>query len=139
MLCCPSFSTREGTMGEFSRRDFVKISAAGATASALSTLESAPAEAQPRGAGEGGLHVPRPAADQKYDLLVQGGEVLDPSQGVRGKRDVAIFHGRISAVEAQIPADKAKAVIAAAGKLVCPASSICMCTFIPKARRQVFL
>jgi len=106
-------------MGEFTRRDFVKISAAGATASALGALESAPAGAQPRGTGAG-LHVPRPAADQKYDLLVQGGEVIDPSQGLRGKRDVAIFHGRISAIEAQIPADKAKAVIAAAGKLVLP-------------------
>jgi len=62
-------------MGEFTRRDFVKISAAGATASALGALESAPAGAQPRGTGAG-LHVPRPAADQKYDLLVQGGEVL---------------------------------------------------------------
>ncbi len=107
-------------MGEFTRRDFVKISAAGATASALGAVNVAPAAAQTRGADERGLHVPRPAPEQKYDLLVQGGEVLDPGQGLRGKRDLAIFHGRISAVEAQIPADKAKAVIAATGKLVLP-------------------
>jgi len=107
-------------MGEFTRRDFVKISAAGATASALGALNAAPADAQTRGAAERGLHVPRPTGDQKYDLLIQGGEVIDPGQSLRGKRDIAIFHGRISAVEAQIPADKAKAVIAAAGKLVLP-------------------
>ena len=105
-------------MGEFTRRDFVKISAAGATASALGALNAAPADAQTRGAAERGLHVPRPTGDQKYDLLIQGGEVIDPGQSLRGKRDIAVFHGRISAVEAQIPADKAKAVIAAAGKLV---------------------
>src|SRR5262249_62351398 len=73
------------------------------------------------GAPPGGrLPSPPPASDKKYVLLVQGGEVLAPAKGLRGRRDVAIFHGRIPAVEAQIPADKAKAVLAAAGKLVLP-------------------
>src|SRR5438132_5906662 len=120
MLCSSPLWTREAIVGDFTRRDFVKISAAGAAASALNGLNAAPAEAQPRAAAERELPVPRPAPEQKYDLLIQGGEVLDPAKGVQGKRDVAIFHGRISALEAQISADKAKAVIAAGGKLVLP-------------------
>src|SRR5918995_2066068 len=33
-----------------------------------------------------------------YDLLIQGGVVLDPSQGLRGARDVAFAWGRVAAV-----------------------------------------
>ena len=106
-------------MAELTRRDFFKASAAGAAASVLVTPD---AEAQPARdpSAPPRLSVPRPAADQKYDLLIQSGEVVDPSQKLRGKRDVAILYGRVAAVEAQIPAEKAKAVIAAAGKLVTP-------------------
>ena len=105
-------------MAELTRRDFFKASAAaGAAASLQGTPE---AEAQGDRSAQPRLSVPRLAPDQKYDLLIQGGEVVDPSQKLRGKRDVAILYGRIAAVEAQIPAEKAKAAIAAAGKLVTP-------------------
>ena len=33
--------------------------------------------------------------DDKFDLLIKGGEVLDPSQGLRGKRDVGMRFGTI--------------------------------------------
>ena len=63
-----------------------------------------------------------PAAAQtaRHDLLIRGGEVVDPSQGLRGRRDVAIRNGLVVAVEPDIPADRALQVIDAGGKLVCP-------------------
>ena len=33
-----------------------------------------------------------------YDLLIQGGRVIDPSQGVEADRDVALAEGRVAAV-----------------------------------------
>ena len=60
------------------------------------------------------------APTDRFDLLVKGGEVLDPSQNLRAKRDVAIRFGRIAAVEAEIPAEQALKVLSAAGKLVTP-------------------
>jgi dihydroorotase len=57
---------------------------------------------------------------QRYDLVIRGGEVVDPSQGLRGARDVAIHNGRIAAVEAEIPAKRARQSLSAAGRLVLP-------------------
>ncbi len=56
----------------------------------------------------------------KFDLLVKGGDVLDPSQGLRGKRDIGIRYGLVEALEADIPADRALRVLDAGGKLVTP-------------------
>ena len=57
-----------------------------------------------------------------YDLLIQGGEVLDPSQGLRGARDVAFAWGRVAAVApaGTIDPQAARGVIEAAGCLVTP-------------------
>src|SRR5262249_8447104 len=41
--------------------------------------------------------------DDKFDLVIKGGEVLDPSQSLRGRRDIGIRYGVIEAVEADIP------------------------------------
>ena len=57
---------------------------------------------------------------EKYDLVIRGGEVLDPASKLRGIRDVAIRNGHIEAVEANIPADLAARSVNAAGKLVVP-------------------
>ena len=35
----------------------------------------------------------------KYDLLLTGGEVIDPSQDLRGVRDVAFKDGMVASVE----------------------------------------
>src|SRR5215510_13941207 len=51
--------------------------------------------------------------NDKFDLLIKGGEVLDPSQSLRAKRDVGIRYGLIEALEADIPADKALKVLSA--------------------------
>ena len=58
--------------------------------------------------------------DDKFDLVVKGGDVLDPSQGLRGRRDIGIRYGVIEAVEAEIPATRALRVLDAGGKLVTP-------------------
>jgi dihydroorotase len=56
----------------------------------------------------------------KFDLVVKGGELLDPSQTLRGKRDIGIRNAVIAAVEAEIPAERAKQVLDVGGKLVFP-------------------
>ena len=43
----------------------------------------------------------------KFDLVIKGGEVLDPSQSLRGKRDIGIRWGVVEAIEAEIPAARA--------------------------------
>jgi dihydroorotase len=58
--------------------------------------------------------------DDKFDLVIKGGEVLDPSQSLRGKRDIGIRYGVIEAVEGDIPAARALRVLDAPGKLVTP-------------------
>src|SRR6202163_2469864 len=58
--------------------------------------------------------------DDKFDLVIKGGDVLDPSQGLRGRRDIGIRYGLIEAVEPEIPAARALRVIDAGGKLVTP-------------------
>lgn len=59
------------------------------------------------------------AAAVKYDLIVKGGRVIDPSRKLDAIRDVAIAQGRIAAIEANISAD-ASETIDARGKLVMP-------------------
>ena len=58
--------------------------------------------------------------NDKFDLVIKGGDVLDPSQSLRAKRDIGIRFGLIEALEADIPADKAQRVLDASGKLVTP-------------------
>ncbi|WP_036000340.1 amidohydrolase family protein, partial [Bradyrhizobium yuanmingense] len=58
--------------------------------------------------------------NDKYDLVIRGGEVLDPSQSLRARRDVGIRWGTIEAVHEAIPAERALKSIDASGKLVMP-------------------
>jgi dihydroorotase len=57
---------------------------------------------------------------QPFDLVIRGGEVIDPSQKLRGIRDVGIRYGQIAAVEPTIDPALAKRTIDAKGKLVTP-------------------
>ena len=63
--------------------------------------------------------VGRVFAADKYDLIVKGGRVIDPSLRLDAVRDVAIAGGRIAAVQANIPADGAE-TLDARGKIVVP-------------------
>lgn len=59
------------------------------------------------------------ASAVKYDLVIRGGRVIDPSRKLDAVRDVAITGDRIAAIEANVSADSAK-IIDAHGKLVVP-------------------
>jgi len=71
-------------------------------------------------AARGGHALAAMGPNDKFDLLIKGGDVLDPSQGLRGRRDIGIRYGVIEAVEADIPAARALHVLDAGGKLVTP-------------------
>src|SRR5215217_4037637 len=73
-------------MTGLSRRDFIKLTGS-ATAVAVS----------------GHAHAAMGPND-KFDLVIKGGDVLDPSQSLRGKRDIGIRWGVIEAIENDIPA-----------------------------------
>lgn len=89
-------------MPALSRRDFLALSTSAAAA---------------------GLAAPVRAAmgpNDKYDLVIRGGEVLDPSQSLRARRDIGIRWGIIETVQETIPAERALKSIDASGKLVMP-------------------
>src|SRR5215211_668097 len=88
-------------MGNASRRDFLLTAAS----FALATSGAARAAMGP---------------NDKFDLVIKGGDVLDPSQSLRGKRDIGIRYGLIEALEADIPAARADKLLDASGKLVTP-------------------
>jgi len=76
-----------------------------------------------------GAYDPQNDPDQKtigaetfppYDLLLKGGRVLDPASGLDAVRDVALAHGRIAAIEADIPPAAAIQVLDVKNKLVTP-------------------
>ena len=48
---------------------------------------------------------------QPYDLLLKGGTVIDPRNGINARRDVAIAGAKIAAVAANIPSSQAKKVV----------------------------
>ena len=56
----------------------------------------------------------------KFDLLLRNANVLDPSQGLSGKRDIGMRYGLIEAIEPSISFDRAHRVMDAGGKLVTP-------------------
>src|SRR6195256_5693825 len=93
-------------MSALSRRNFLVLtgSAAAATLSGRLTT-SADAAMGP---------------NDKFDLVIKGGDVLDPSQSLRGKRDIGIRWGMVEAIETEIPAARASKSIDATGKLVTP-------------------
>src|SRR5262245_18082698 len=59
-------------------------------------------------------------ASARYDLLVKGGRVIDPSQGISSERDVAISGSKITKVAANIAETEARQILNARGKIVTP-------------------
>ena len=55
-----------------------------------------------------------------YDLLIKGGTLLDPAQGLHATRDVALAQGVVAAVAEEIPSWQAAQVLDATGRLVAP-------------------
>ena len=60
------------------------------------------------------------ATEPRYDLLLQGGHVIDPKSGTSAVRDVAIANGKIAAVEARIDPALAFKVVDVSGLYVSP-------------------
>src|SRR5438552_8855026 len=60
------------------------------------------------------------AAQTNYDLLLQGGHVIDPKNAIDTRMDVAIANGKIVRVAAAIPASEARRVVDVSGVLVTP-------------------
>jgi dihydroorotase len=60
------------------------------------------------------------AAQPKYDLLLQGGRVIDPKNNLSAIRDVAIKNGTIAAVAPHLNAADALKTVNAAGLIVTP-------------------
>jgi dihydroorotase len=103
---------------ELSRRNFI-FSTTAAVGAASTDSQTAPLQvAQAGGLSPRGFDPADPGI--KYELVIANGEVLDPSQRLRGRRDVGIRYGQIAAVAAAIPADRAVQRIDATGKLVTP-------------------
>ena len=90
-------------MSALSRRNFLTLSGSAAAATLSGPLASAAM-----------------GPNDKFDLVIKGGDVLDPSQSLRGKRDIGIRWGAIEAIENEIPAARAAKTIDASGKLVTP-------------------
>ncbi|MCW5982207.1 MAG: amidohydrolase/deacetylase family metallohydrolase [Bryobacteraceae bacterium] len=59
-------------------------------------------------------------AQDSFDLLLKGGHVIDPKNGVSAVRDVGIAGGRIAAVAENLPASAARRVADVAGLYVTP-------------------
>lgn len=55
-----------------------------------------------------------------YDLLIRGGRVIDPSQGLNDQLDVAVGQGVIQNVAPELPVSEATQVINVSGKIVIP-------------------
>ena len=60
------------------------------------------------------------AAEPRYDLVLKGGRVIDPKNGINKVMDVAVAGGKIARVAPDIPAAEAKQVANVAGLYVTP-------------------
>ena len=60
------------------------------------------------------------APGDKFDLLLRNANVLDPSQGLSGTRDIGMRYGVIESIEASIAPERANRVMDAGGRLVTP-------------------
>src|SRR3989442_9354981 len=60
------------------------------------------------------------SAQQKYDLLLKGGHVIDSRNRISAVRDVAIANGKVAAVAANIDRSEAFKVVDASGYYVTP-------------------
>jgi dihydroorotase len=58
--------------------------------------------------------------NDKFDLLLRNADLLDPSQGLRGKRDIGMRFGLIESIETSIAPERANRVMDAGGRLVTP-------------------
>ena len=94
------------------RRDFTRYALAGGAGML------APRGLWP-GAAAGDPAAPQTAAE-KFDLLIEGGTVIDPSQNLNGQFDVAIKSGKILEVSRNIAKERALKTVSAKDRIVTP-------------------
>src|SRR6478736_3471910 len=99
-------TTGRETMDEVTRRSLLQ--GGGAAVAAIGLVQEAQARTEAFGPSD------------PYDLVIRGGEVVDPSQNLRGKRDVGIRKAVIGAMEPEIPPTRATQSLDASGPLVLP-------------------
>ena len=58
-------------------------------------------------------------AELRHDLIISGGRVVDPSQGIDGVMDLGVRWGKVSALEPHLPHESAASVFDAAGLVIC--------------------
>jgi dihydroorotase len=61
-----------------------------------------------------------PTDGDEYDLLIKGGTVIDPAQGLHSTLDVAIANGKVAKLSPDIPVAKARKVLSAKQRIVTP-------------------
>ncbi|HEX4346399.1 MAG TPA: amidohydrolase family protein [Vicinamibacterales bacterium] len=105
-------------MSRTTRRTFLGQLGSAATVSGLAGVSLGASPAAALAQGRGGAAPPVTGAI--YDLLIQGGRVIDPAQNISAVRDVAIAGGRIVRVAENIPPAQARQVYDAKGKMVTP-------------------
>ena len=93
------------------RRDFSKfaVTAGAALLAPRATLN----------ASEMPVSLPQSPAD-KFDLLIQGGTLIDPGQNLNGTMDVAIHEGKILEVAKTIAPERALKIVSAKDRIVTP-------------------
>ena len=62
----------------------------------------------------------RSASEPEYDLLLKGGHLIDPRNGLSAVRDVAVHDGRVAAVEEAIDPGRAFKVVECQGLYITP-------------------
>jgi dihydroorotase len=60
------------------------------------------------------------ATTPPLDLLLVGGTVVDPSQGLHARKDVGLAQGRVALVEDSVPQARARQVVDCSGLIVTP-------------------
>ena len=107
---------------DVSRRGFLVSGTSAAGATLLAQAVTQPALAQPAPPALRPVPVGFNPADPalKFDSVLAGGTVLDPSQKLSGKMDVGIKNGQIAAIAPSIAADRSLQRIDVAGRLVTP-------------------
>lgn len=55
-----------------------------------------------------------------HDLVLCGGTLVDPAQGIHAHRDVAFVGGRVATVGQHLPRAETRQVIDCAGRIVAP-------------------
>jgi dihydroorotase len=59
-------------------------------------------------------------SNQSFDIVVKGGTLIDPKNGIHAQMDIAISLGKIAKVAVSIDAKEAKQVVDARGLIVTP-------------------